>query len=59
MIEINKMIGLIKPPEYNVQLPHPAKGRSEMHQSKRIQTKKAALTSWSKMDFCPWLLSGA
>lgn len=45
MIEINKMIAFIKPPEYNVQLPHPAKGRSEMHQSKRIKTKKAALTS--------------
>lgn len=45
MIEINKMIGFIKPPEYNVQPLHPAKGRSEMRQSKRIKTRKAALTS--------------
>lgn len=45
MIETNKMIGVIKPPEYNAQFPHPVKGTNEMHQSKRIKTKKAALTS--------------
>lgn len=28
-----------------------------MRQSKRIKTRKAALTSQTKMDFCPWLLS--
>lgn len=38
MIEINKMIDFIKPPEYNVQLPPPAKGRST--KAKGLKPKK-------------------